>query len=63
MIGCPEAMAVELPACSVGDVERLATGRFLAGELIDVADADGVCSNRLALISTSRIQLILEDHQ
>ena len=59
--GCVEGLPVEMPVSSVHELERLVgTQRFLAGELIDVPDQFGVCSNREALIPISRIQMIVE---
>lgn len=59
--GCPEGLPIEIEASSVHEVERLVgSSRFVAGELIDVPDQDGVCSNRPALIPLSRIQMIVE---
>jgi hypothetical protein len=59
--GCAEGVPLEVPASSVHEIERIVgSTRFLAGELIDVPDEDGVCSNRAALIPISRIQMIVE---
>ncbi|HEX3422298.1 MAG TPA: hypothetical protein VHS33_02695 [Sphingomicrobium sp.] len=61
LAGCAEGMPIEVTASSVHELERVVGGsRFLAGELIDVPDADGVCSSRSALIPVSRVQLIVE---
>lgn len=59
--GCTEGLPVELPASTVQEVEHIVgSARFLAGELVDVPDEHGVCSNRAALIPISRIQMIVE---
>ena len=61
LMGCAEGLPVELDAFSVHDIERLISGsRFIAGELIDVPNGDGVCGNRGALIPVSRIRMIVE---
>ncbi|GAA4746925.1 hypothetical protein GCM10023264_10760 [Sphingomonas daechungensis] len=61
LTGHPSGLPVEMAAASVNEVERLVgSGRFVAGELIDVPDEFGVCSNRSALIPLSRIQMIVE---
>lgn len=62
LAGNLEGSIVELPASTLAQVSALASERrFLPAELIDVADHDGVCSNREALIPVSRIQMILEE--
>ncbi|WEK44902.1 MAG: hypothetical protein P0Y64_09050 [Candidatus Sphingomonas colombiensis] len=62
LMGWAEPQLVELPACGIPEVGALAAnGRFLAGELVDVADEDGVLTNRRALLSVSRIQMIVEE--
>lgn len=62
LAGNVEGSLVELPASSLAQVSALASERrFLNAEFIDVADSDGVCSNREALIPVSRIQMILEE--
>jgi hypothetical protein len=59
--GRTESVPLEVPVTSVHEIERIVgAARFLAGELIDVPDEDGVCSNRAALIPISRIQMIME---
>jgi len=59
--GCGEGVPVEMPASSVHEIEReIGAGRFITGELIDVPDEHGVCTNRSALIPISRIQMIME---
>lgn len=59
--GCTEGLPIEISASSVHEIENLVgSSRFIAGELIDVPNADGVCDNRAALIPVSRIQLIVE---
>jgi len=59
--GCPDGLPVELDASSVHEVERLVgSSRFIAGDLVDVSNAWGVCDNRAALIPISRIQMIVE---
>ena len=64
LIGSSGPQLVELPASSILQVSVLASGgRFLTGELVDIIDVDGVCSNRQALIPVSRIHMIVEDHQ
>lgn len=64
LVGCHEGMPIRLPVSSLVEMECLnASGRFLIGDLVDVPDADGVCTNRQALIPISRIQMIMEDHQ
>lgn len=61
LTGCSEGMPVEMPACSIHEVERLiGASRFVAGELIDFPDERGVCTNKAALIPLSRIQMIVE---
>ena len=61
MAGCGKAIPVELDASSVHEVGQLVgSRRFVAGELIDMPDDDGVCANRRALIPVSRINLIVE---
>jgi len=62
LMGCAEGLPVELAATSVRDIEDTVRGsRFIAGELIDVPNSEGVCGNRAALIPISRVQMILED--
>lgn len=62
LAGNIEGSMIELPASTLAQVSALASERrFLTAELIDVADRDGVCSNREALIPVSRIQMILEE--
>ncbi len=62
--GSSGGMQVDMPASSVEEVELLVgSARFLAGELIDVPDEHGICSNRPALIPVSRIQMIMECEQ
>jgi hypothetical protein len=59
--GCADGLPIEMAASSVQEVERLVgSSRFVAGELMDVPDQDGVCTNRAALIPLSRIQMIVE---
>lgn len=61
MAGCGNGIPVELDAASVEEVEQLVgSSRFVAGELIDVPDSEGVYGNRAALIPVSRIHLIVE---
>ena len=62
LMGWPEPQLVELPASSIPEVGELAAyGRFLAANLVDVADSDGVLTNRQALLPVSRIQMIVEE--
>ncbi|WP_324261557.1 hypothetical protein U4960_15775 [Altererythrobacter sp. H2] len=62
LMGCAEGLPVELDATSVHDIEQGIRGsRFIAGELIDVPNSDGVFVNRAALIPISRLRMILED--
>ena len=63
LVGCSEGMPIRFPVSSLAEVERQASAtRFLLGELVDVPDTDGVCSNRETLIPISRIQMIMEDN-
>jgi hypothetical protein len=62
LIGNMESSVLELPASTLRQVATIACqGRFLEGTLIDLVDADGLCTNRNALIPVSRIQMIMDD--
>ena len=51
-----------LDVASIRDIEvMIGSSRFIAGELIDVPNDEGVCSSRAALIPLARIQMIMED--
>ena len=61
MAGCGDGIPIELDASSMREVgELVGSSRFVAGELVDVPDCEGVCRNRSALIPVSRIHLIVE---
>lgn len=62
VMGRTEGLAMELDANSVREIdETIRASRFIAGELIDVPNSDGVCGHRAALIPIARVQMILED--